>query len=97
LKQGDFKNANVQAPILETECTIICPPPGCFWSGHSGFWRLKKSLYGLCRALHHRYKLVSSFLTSPELGLSQCKNDPCVFIGRPLSGQPPLYLIFTCG
>jgi hypothetical protein len=37
--------------------------------------------------------LVSSILTSPELGLTQCKNDPCVFVGCPLPGQPPLYLI----
>ncbi len=36
---------------------------------------------------------MSSILTSPEIGLSQCKNDPCVFIGRPLLGQPSLYLI----
>jgi hypothetical protein len=37
--------------------------------------------------------LVSSILTSPELGLTQCKNDPCIFVGRPLPGQPPLYLV----
>jgi len=37
--------------------------------------------------------LVSSILTSPELGLTQCKNDPCVFVGCPLPGQPPLYLV----
>jgi hypothetical protein len=53
----------------------------------------KKSLYGLQRAPHHWYKLVSSILTSPEIGLTQCKNDPCVFIGHPPPGQPPLYLI----
>jgi hypothetical protein len=86
LKQGDFKNASVQAPLLERERTVIC-------SGCGGFWRLKKSLCGLHRARHHWYKLVSSILTSPELGLTQCKNDPCVFVGRPLPGQPPLYLI----
>jgi hypothetical protein len=30
LKQGDFKNAFVQAPLPNNECTIIRPPPGCF-------------------------------------------------------------------
>ena len=93
LKQGDFKNAFVQAPLPDHECTIIRPPPGCFRSGHGGFWRLRKSLYGLRRAPRHWYKLVSSILTSPELGLKQCKNEPCVFVGCPLPGQPPLYLV----
>jgi hypothetical protein len=62
-------------------------------SGHGGFWCLKKSLYGLRCAPHHWYKLVSSILTSPKLGLTQCKNDPCVFAGRLLPGQNSLYLV----
>jgi len=93
LKQGDFKNAFVQASLPENKTTIIRPPTGCFHSGSSSFWRLQKSLYGLRRAPHHWYKLLSSILTSPEIGLSQCKNDPCVFVGRPVPGQPPLYFI----
>lgn len=35
---------------------------------------------------------MSSHLTSPEIGLRQCKNDPCVFVGSPIPGKRPLYL-----
>jgi hypothetical protein len=93
LKQGDFKNAFVQASLPEKETTNIRPPTGCFHSGSSSYWHLRKSFYGLRQAPHHWYKLVSFILTSPEIGLSQCRNDPCVFVGCPLPGQPPLYLI----
>jgi hypothetical protein len=50
LKQGDFKNASVQAPLPERECTVIRSPPGCFHSGRGGFWRLK-NLYTVYIAL----------------------------------------------
>ncbi|MFN9981135.1 MAG: reverse transcriptase domain-containing protein [bacterium] len=45
LKQGDFKNAFVQASLPENETTIIRPPTGCFCSGSSSFWRLRKSIW----------------------------------------------------
>jgi Reverse transcriptase (RNA-dependent DNA polymerase) len=93
LKQGDCKNAFVQAVLPDDEGVIVRPPPGCFRTRSGFYWRLKKSLYGLRRAPRHWYKLISSILTSPEISLKQCKNDPCVFIGTPLPGQPPLFLI----
>ena len=37
--------------------------------------------------------MITSFLQSPEIGLQRCKNDPCVFLGNPIPGKPPLYLI----
>jgi hypothetical protein len=30
-------------------------------------------------------------LQSPELGLHPCVHDPCVFVGTPIPGKPPLY------
>jgi len=93
LKQGDCKNAFVQSTLPEDEITIVRPPSGCPVSAPHTYWRLRKSLYGLRRAPRHWFDLVSSHLTSPELGLRQCKNDPCVFVGSPVPGKPPLYLV----
>jgi len=31
-------------------------------------------------------------LQSPELGLHPCVHDPCVFVGTPIPGKPPLYV-----
>jgi hypothetical protein len=92
LKQGDCKLAFIQATLPPDELTVVKPPVGCPLSGNGTYWRLKKSLYGLKRAPRHWYKLISKILTSPELGLTQCKNDPCVYFGTPIPGQPPIYL-----
>ena len=93
LKQGDCKNAFVQADLPDKEVTVVKPPAGCPCSGLGAYWRLKKSLYGLKRAPKHWYNLISSILISPEIGLQRCKNDPCVFFGTILPGKPPLYLV----
>jgi hypothetical protein len=92
LKQGDCKLAFVQATLPPEELTVVKPPVGCPHSGPGTYWRLKKSLYGLKRAPRHWYKLISSILTSPEIGLKQCRNDPCVYYGTIIPGEPPLYL-----
>jgi hypothetical protein len=52
----------------------------------------KKSLYGLKRAPQHWYKLFSTILQSPEIGLKPTKHDPCIFYGTIIPGKPPLYL-----
>ena len=36
--------------------------------------------------------MISQIFTSPEIGLNQCKNDPCIYHGVLIPGQPPLYL-----
>jgi hypothetical protein len=92
LKQGDCKNAFVQSNQPDSEVVIVRPPAGCPISSPGTYWRLRKSLYGLRRAPRHWFDLVSSHLTSPEIGLIQCKNDPCLFVGSPVPGKPPLYL-----
>jgi len=92
LKQADCKLAFIQATLPPEEITVVKPPAGCPLSGPGTYWRLKRSMYGLKRAPRHWYKLISQILTSPEIGLTQCKNDPCIYYGTIIPGQPPLYL-----
>jgi hypothetical protein len=92
LKQADCKLAFIQATLPPEEITVVKPPAGCPLSGSGTYWRLKRSMYGLKRAPRHWYKLISQILTSPEIGLTQCKNDPCIYYGTIIPGQPPLYL-----
>jgi len=81
-----------EATLPPEEITVVKPPAGCPLSGPGTYWRLKRSMYGLKRAPRHWYKLISQILTSPEIGLTQCKNDPCIYYGTIIPGQPPLYL-----
>jgi len=92
VKQGDCKFAFIQASLPENELTIVEPPAGCPCSGVRKYWRLKKSLYGLRRAPRHWFKLFSSVLMSPEIGLKPTLHDPCIFHGTIISGKPPLYV-----
>jgi hypothetical protein len=57
VKQGDCKFAFIQAALPDDEVMIVKPPVGCPFSGPRIYWRLKKSLYGLCHAPRHWYKL----------------------------------------
>ena len=93
LKQGDCKNAFVQAKLPEGEVTIVCPPVGCPHSDIDTYWCLRKSLYGLKQDPKHWYNLISKHLESPEVGLHRCQNEWCLFIGNPLPGKPPLHFL----
>jgi len=92
IKQGDCKFAFIQATLPNNELTIVKPPIGCPCSGVRKYWRLKKSLYGLRRAPRHWFKLFSSVLQSPEIGLKPTTHDPCIFHGNIIPGKPPLYV-----
>jgi len=93
LKQGDCKNAFVQANLPPEEETVVRPPVGCPFTPPGSYWRLKKSLYGLRRAPRHWYQLITTILESPDIGLTRCRNDSCLFVGDILPGKPPLYLV----
>jgi hypothetical protein len=93
LKQGDCKNAFVQAELPPEEDTVVRPPLGCPFTPAGSYWRLKKSLYGLRRAPRHWYHLITTILESPEIGLTRCRNDSCLFVGSVIPGKPPLYLV----
>ena len=75
LKQGYCKLTFVQAHFPPKEVTVVKPPVGCPISGPGTYWHLKKSLYGLKHAPRHWFKLISQILTSPELGLKQCRME----------------------
>jgi hypothetical protein len=92
IKQGDCKFAFIQATLPNNELTIVKLPIGCPCSGVRKYWRLKKSLYGLRRAPRHWFKLFSSVLQSPEIGLKPTTHDPCIFHGHIIPGKPPLYV-----
>jgi hypothetical protein len=92
IKQGDCKFAFIQAALPKNEITIVKPPIGCPCSRVRKYWRLKKSLYGLRRAPRHWFKLVSSVLQSPGIGLKPTAHDPCIFHGTIILGKPPLYV-----
>ncbi len=92
LKQGNCKFAFIQATLPDYKLTMVNPPLGCPFSGPRSYWKLKKSLYSLCHAPCHWYKLISEILQSPEISLKPTKHDPCIFHGTILPGKPPLYL-----
>ena len=89
-KQGDCKNAFLHPDLPENE-TIICRPPhGCPLSKIDELWLLKKTIYGLRRSPHHWFKYISeAFL---RLGLKPLPNEPCIFTGTLIKGEPPIYV-----
>ena len=81
LKQGDYKNAFVQATLPDDELTIVRPPLGDPDADLDEFWLLKSSLYGLQRAPRHWFEKMSKAMR--DMGLKPSAHDPCLFIGVP--------------
>jgi hypothetical protein len=92
LKQADCKFAFIQTALPPDEHTIVKPPLGCPFSKTRQYWRLKKSLYGLRCAPRHWYNKLKSVLESPEIGLTACPQDSCLFHGILIPGKPPIYV-----
>ena len=85
LKQGDYKNAFMQASLPEDKPTIMWPPLGDSDTDFEEFWLLKKSLYGLARAP------VTDMTTSLcNIGLTPSASDLCLFIGVPSTAEHPV-------
>jgi len=91
LKQGDCKFAFIQTTLPDNELTIIKPPIGCP-SSRGTYWKLYKSLYGHHCTSHHWYDMLCCILQSPQIGLQPWAHEPCVFVGTPLPGKPPIYV-----
>ena len=53
LKQVDCKNAFCNGVLPKDEICIVKPPANCPHSKRGTFWKLNKTLYGLCRSAHN--------------------------------------------
>ena len=93
LKNGDVKQAFVQAMLPPDEQYILKPPPGCPKSPPNLYWLLKHTLYGLCHSARHWFERATELLK--QSGLTQCPNAPCMFHGTLLPGEPPYTLVST--
>ena len=90
LKNGDFKQAFVQATLPADETYILRPPHGCPLSSPGTYWMLKRTLYGLKRSPRHWYERAKQLLI--DIGFKQCKHAPCIFKGHLLPNKAPIYL-----
>jgi hypothetical protein len=90
LKNCDIKQAFVQSSLPEDEHYFVRPPKGCPRSVPGTYWKLIRSLYGLRRAPKLWYDKLSSHLRT--MGLEQSATSPCIFIGYPIAGGPPIYV-----
>ena len=89
-KTGDITQAFCQSYLPKGEDYVCRPPPGCPITPSQTYLRLKKTLYGLKRSPRHFYELAVKTLNS--IGMYQHPYSPCLFIGTPIAGEPPLYL-----
>ena len=90
LRQGDVKNAFCNGTLPDNEVVVVTPPKGCPHSKPNTLWRLRKTLYGLVRSPLHWYKNISNFFKS--IGLQNSPNSPCLFHGKLLPDEPPIYV-----
>ena len=89
-KNGDVKQAFVQAFLPPDEMYVMRPPPGCPYTPPNHYWLLKRTLYGLKRSPKHWYDKAVKILAS--IGIHKCPNSTCLFSGRLRPDLPPLYL-----
>lgn len=90
LKQGDCKNAFCHPDLPKGELVFVKPPTNCPISRSDTYWRLKKTLYGLRRSPRHWYDTLVKHLK--DLGMKPTAHEPCLFVGYPIPGKPPMYL-----
>jgi hypothetical protein len=87
LKNADVKQAFVLANLPEEDTYIVKPPVGCPRSKPGTYWKLIRSLYGLKRAPHLWYDLISSCLE--DMGLQCSPTSPCLFKSRDYRNAHP--------
>ena len=90
MRQADVKNAFCNGTLPSEEIVVVKPPIGCPVSNPNTLWCLKKTLYGLIRSPLHWYNNISQLFLS--ISLRNSPNSPCVFVGKILDNEPPLYL-----
>jgi deoxyuridine 5'-triphosphate nucleotidohydrolase len=89
LKNGDIKQAFVQAVLPDHEKYVLRPPPGCPNTPKDTYWLLKRTLYGLKRSPRHWFDRATEIMK--QCGLEPSLHNPCLFTGKP-DGVNTLYL-----
>ena len=89
-KSLDFQQAFCQSLLPVMEKYVLTPPAGCPITPPKTYLLLKKTLYGLKRSPKHWYDKCVSILAA--VGLKPLPHSPCMFIGHPIEGKPPLLL-----
>jgi len=84
LKNCDVKQVFVQSSLPPEEEYFVRPPIGCPKSPPGTYWKLIRSLYGLCRAPKLWFDKLSAHLKS--MGLKSTANSPCLFFGTLIEG-----------
>jgi len=90
LKNCDIKQAFVQSSLPTNEKYFLQPPVGYPRSPPGTYWRLIRSLYGLCQAPRLWFEKLRSHLQS--MGLKNSTTSPCLFVGHLIEGAPPIYV-----
>ena len=90
LKADNIKQAFILKKLSPDEQYILRPPAGCPNSKPNAFWLLLQTLYGLKCSSQHWYETFKDILNNngPEL----LSNDPCIFTGVLIEGEPKLYI-----
>ena len=91
LKSGDCKNAFCNGILPDDEICIVKPPKGCPRTPKGYYWKLNKTVYGLCRSPHHWYKKITGHLIK-DMGFKAMPQDNCVLKCTPIPGEPPIYV-----
>jgi deoxyuridine 5'-triphosphate nucleotidohydrolase len=89
-KQCDAIQAFCQTTLPPNEQYVCTPPKGCPFTPPNTYLLLKKTLYGLKRSPRHWYETAKSALQ--QLNLQPCPNAPCIFTGKILPHQAPIYV-----
>ena len=103
MRRWDFVAAYLQGELLPDEVVHCKMPQGYEQMGKDGrerICRIEKPVYGMAQAGRRWQRSIFPWLTSPEVGLSQCHADTCVFhqsrtVDTP-SGPRLEYLIVGC-
>lgn len=90
LRQEDVKNAFYNGILPTNETEIVKPLAGCPFSKPKTYWKLKKTLYDLCRSPKHWYDTMTKALN--DIGLKNSPNAPCVFHGTLIDDKESFYL-----
>ena len=103
MRRWDFVSAYLQGSLQEGEVVYCSMPPGHETTGADGrerVCRVEKPIYGMAQAGRRWQRAIYPWLTSPEVGLSQCSSDSSVFtimetVQTP-EGPRDEYLIVGC-